>query len=267
MRPPLAATADVFRREFPDVSGRAARDTTFATRQGQVKKLGIMIAMLGACRSDVRREETWSDDDRTFYALGAVIARRVKHFAPAPAEQAIAKWAITDSVRGLPSPVPLDAQEERIRKLRELRRPMVAAAARVEGARALALAARQPNTVTTPTGVVRRSLSPGNGPSPGPNDKVRVRQETRLTNGALVTRRKSEVVDIATGIPCLKETLPTMKVGERVRITCSPAKAFGEAGAPPRVPGNAVIISTVELLEILEPGAATATTTVARGAP
>ena len=227
-----------------------------------VAMVSFVAAASGACRGDARRQATWSDDDSAFYALGTVVARRAKHFAPTPQEAAIVKRAITDSVRGLPVPVSLDAEEEQLKKLAEGRRPMVAAAERVEGERALAHAAGQPNAVTTPTGVVRRSLSPGNGRSPGPSDKVRVRQEGRLINGALVTRRKPEIVDIASTMPCLKETLPTMKVGETVRITCPASQAFGETGAPPQIPANAVIISTVELLEIVEPGGA-----AERGAP
>ena len=218
-----------------------------------------LVSLLGAapgCRGNVQRQETWSDDDRAFYVLGTVVARRVKHFAPTAAELVIVKRAIADAIGGRPLAVSLEAEEDHLKKLAEARLPAVAAATRVEGERALARAAREPNAVTTPTGVVRRLLSPGTGPSPGPRDQVRVRHEGRLTTGALVTSRKPEVVDVATAIPCLKQTLPTMKVGEKVRLTCPAAQAFGEAGAPPRVPGHAVIISTLELLEILEPGAA-----------
>lgn len=213
----------------------------------------LLVAAAGACRRDPRAEPTWSDDDRSFYALGTVVARRAKHFAPTSSELPIVKRAIADSIRGLPLLVSLNAEEDRLQKLVDLRRPMVAVADRLEGERTLARAARQPNAVTTATGIVRASLSPGTGPSPGPNDKVRVRHEGRLTNGALITRRKPEIMNVAACMPCLRETLPTMKVGEVVRLTCPASKAYGESGMPPRVPGNAVIVSTVELLEVLPP--------------
>ena len=235
-------------------------------RHGHTRIVATLVflaaAASGACHGAVQREETWSDDDRTFYALGTVVARRAKHFAPTAPELAIVKRAITDSIRGLPLPVSVEAQDESLKRLAEQRLPLVAAAGRADGERALARAAREPNAVITSTGVVRRSLSAGNGRAPRPNDRVRVRHEERLTNGALVTSRKPQLIDIATSIPCLKDTLPTMKVGEKVRLTCPAAQAFGEVGAPPQIPANAVIISTVELLEIVEPG-----TAAARGAP
>lgn len=229
--------------------------------------VALLVAGASACRGDVRREETWSDDDRTFYALGAILARRASHFAPSQAELAIVKRAVADTIRGLPAPVSTEAQQNQVEKLAALRLPRVAAAARVEGERALARAALQPNAVTTSTGVVRRTLSAGTGPSPDPSSKVRMRHETRLPNGALLIGRKPEVVDIAASIPCLKETLPTMKVGETVRVTCPAAQAFGEAGQPPRIPPSAVLISTVELLEIVKPDAVVDPAVVARGKP
>src|SRR5262245_27508969 len=99
--------------------------------------LVLLLAAASACRRDVGGEETWSDDDRTFYALGAMIARRAKHFAPSPSELAIVKRAVVDTIRGLPAPVAVDSQEEQLQKLSELRLPKVAAVARVEGERAL----------------------------------------------------------------------------------------------------------------------------------
>jgi hypothetical protein len=110
---------------------------------------------------------TSSDDDRTFYALGTVVARRAKHFAPTAPELAIVKRAITDSIRGLPLPVSVEAQDESPKRLAEQRLPLVAAAGRADGERALVRAAREPNAVITSTGVVRRSLSAGNGRAPG----------------------------------------------------------------------------------------------------
>ncbi|KRZ50427.1 Adenylosuccinate lyase [Trichinella nativa] len=42
--------------------------------------------------------------------------------------------------------------------------------------------------------------------------------------------------------------VPTMKQGEICKITCSPKYAYGEAGAPPKIPENATLIFEIELL-------------------
>ena len=45
-----------------------------------------------------------------------------------------------------------------------------------------------------------------------------------------------------------ERAVPTMRQGERARLRFAPAYAFGEAGAPPKIPPNATIDCTLELL-------------------
>ena len=42
-----------------------------------------------------------------------------------------------------------------------------------------------------------------------------------------------------------------MKVGGIRRVRVSPHLAYGEAGVPPLIPGNAALVFEVELLEIV----------------
>jgi len=51
-------------------------------------------------------------------------------------------------------------------------------------------------------------------------------------------------------IPGWEEGLIGMKVGEKKRLVVPPAKAYGENGVPPVIPGNATLIFDVEMLKI-----------------
>jgi FKBP-type peptidyl-prolyl cis-trans isomerase FkpA len=53
-------------------------------------------------------------------------------------------------------------------------------------------------------------------------------------------------------IPCWREGVAKMKVGGKARLVCPPSIAYGDRGAPPRIPGGAVLSFEVELLEIVE---------------
>lgn len=44
----------------------------------------------------------------------------------------------------------------------------------------------------------------------------------------------------------------SMKVGEKCELHCEPSYAYGEAGAPPTIPSNAVLLFEVELLDFEE---------------
>jgi FKBP-type peptidyl-prolyl cis-trans isomerase FkpA len=43
-----------------------------------------------------------------------------------------------------------------------------------------------------------------------------------------------------------------MKVGEKATLTCPSDTAYGEAGRPPVIPGGAVLIFDVELLDVMK---------------
>ena len=42
----------------------------------------------------------------------------------------------------------------------------------------------------------------------------------------------------------------SMTLGEKAELTISPENAYGAMGSPPKIPGNATLIFTVELISI-----------------
>lgn len=49
-------------------------------------------------------------------------------------------------------------------------------------------------------------------------------------------------------IPCWTEGLAGQTVGSRVLLVCPPDQAYGEAGQPPSIPGNATLVFVVDIL-------------------
>ncbi len=43
-----------------------------------------------------------------------------------------------------------------------------------------------------------------------------------------------------------------MKVGGKAQLTCPSKIAYGDQGRPPKIPGGAVLVFEVELLEIVK---------------
>jgi FKBP-type peptidyl-prolyl cis-trans isomerase len=41
-----------------------------------------------------------------------------------------------------------------------------------------------------------------------------------------------------------------MKIGGKRRLTIPPEKGYGKSGAPPTIPGNAILIFDVTLLDV-----------------
>lgn len=128
------------------------------------------------------------------------------------------------------------------------------AAAGADDAAALAAAAKAKGAVTTPSGVIYQSLKDGSGASPAATDTVKVNYrgtfldgrefDSSAKNGGPVSFPLNKV------IKCWTEGVQLMKVGGKSRLVCPSNIAYGDAGAPPDIPGGATLVFEIELLGI-----------------
>ena len=112
-----------------------------------------------------------------------------------------------------------------------------------------------PPPVTTPSGLVYRSLREGSGRSPAPTDTVRVHYRGMLADGrefdSSYARNEPAEFPLDRVIKCWTEGVQMMKPGGKARLVCPPAIAYGERGAGNGVvPPNATLLFEVELLGI-----------------
>lgn len=119
---------------------------------------------------------------------------------------------------------------------------------------ALASAAKEPGAVTTPSGLVYRSLKDGAGASPTATDTVKVNYRGTFPDGREFdsSYKRNEPAQFPLGgvIPCWTEGVQRMKVGGKAKLTCPAAIAYGSRGAGGSIPPNATLHFEVELLEI-----------------
>jgi FKBP-type peptidyl-prolyl cis-trans isomerase FkpA len=150
--------------------------------------------------------------------------------------------------------VDLQVYGPRVQQLAQTRVAAGAKAAQAQGQQFLDKAAQEQGSVKTPSGIVYTTLKPGTGASPARTDTVRVHYRGTLTNGtefdSSIKRGQPAEFALNGVIPCWTEGVQKMKVGEKARLVCPSALAYGERGAPPDIPGNSTLIFEVELLEI-----------------
>jgi FKBP-type peptidyl-prolyl cis-trans isomerase FkpA len=120
----------------------------------------------------------------------------------------------------------------------------------------LAAAARADGAIRTDTGLVYTVLTPGTGPSPSATDVVRVHYHGTLPDGRVfdssVDRGQPASFGLDQVIPCWTEGVQRMRVGEKARLVCPAALAYGDRGAGPIPPGSPLAFE-VELLGIGDP--------------
>jgi FKBP-type peptidyl-prolyl cis-trans isomerase FkpA len=115
-------------------------------------------------------------------------------------------------------------------------------------------AAKEPNAVSTASGMVYRSLKDGTGASPKASDTVKVHYRGTLPDGKEFdsSYKRNEAIEfpLSRVIPCWTEGVQLMKVGGKAKLTCPPATAYGDRGAGNVIPPKATLLFEVELLAI-----------------
>ena len=162
---------------------------------------------------------------------------------------------------------------DKIKKEMEIREKAEADAAKVMGEHYLRENKEKPGVQVSVSGLQYKVIKEGTGKQPGVHDRVKCNYEGRLTDGTIFdTTYKSNVrvLNEEAGqvalekeghpvtflldqvIPGWTEGVHMMKEGAIYEFTIPAKLAYGDRGVPGRIPGNSVLIFTVELLEVVK---------------
>ncbi len=240
----------------------------------RVYALLLGVALVGAgCRQDKTTTaaataspspQTLSDDEKAVYALGAAMgeqaSRQLTPLKLTPAEMEVFKKGLAASLAGQKPEYALEQYGSRLQARAAAGASAAAADAKQKGAAFQAQAAQEPGAVKTASGLVFKSLRPGNGRSPKPTDVVQVNYRGTLMDGtefdASAKHGGPAVFPLNQVIPCWTEGVGRMKPGEQARLVCPSEIAYGDNGQPPAIPPGATLVFEVELLGIQAPQAA-----------
>ena len=108
--------------------------------------------------------------------------------------------------------------------------------------------------VPAPDGIQIRRYNKTDGESPEKKDRVVVHYEGKLEDGRVFDSSSRTgnpaVFSLKKVVPCWKEALTRLHVGEKARVTCPPDTAYGAKGAPPKVPPFETLTFEIELVGI-----------------
>ncbi|MBK5274551.1 MAG: FKBP-type peptidyl-prolyl cis-trans isomerase [Desulfuromonadales bacterium] len=195
-----------------------------------------------------------TEEQKTLYAVGLVIARQLSLFNLTPAEFEIVKQGLADAVAGKTPEVQLTAYNDKIQELARARRKAVGEKSAGVNKEFLEKAAAEKGAVKTASGLVYLSLKEGTGATPGPKETVTVNYRGTLPDGKEFdsSYKRGKPLDLRMDgvIKCWTEGLQKMKVGGKAKLVCPAAIAYGDAGAGELILPGATLAFEVELLEI-----------------
>ena len=190
-----------------------------------------------------------TDDEKTVYALGLMMARALSQYDLTPAELELVKKAVSDAAAGkpaLPSPETWGPKIDALGKARNAK----------SSAAYLAKCAAEPGAVKTESGMVYREVRAGTGASPKATDTVKVNYRGTLVNGtefdSSYKRNEPAQFPLNGVIKCWTEGVQRMKVGGKSTLVCPSDLAYGDQGRP-SIPGGATLVFDIELLDIVAP--------------
>ncbi|MEN8182843.1 MAG: FKBP-type peptidyl-prolyl cis-trans isomerase [Myxococcota bacterium] len=194
-----------------------------------------------------------TDDQKTIYVLGAMLARQVAQFQLSEQEVEILSVGIADALAEREPQVDIETYGPKIDGLVKSR---LAATASEESGASMAFvtaAASEAGARTTDSGLVYRETLAGSGENPSATDKVRVHYHGTLRDGTVfdssVDRGVPAEFALNRVIPCWTEALQLMKPGGKATIICPADIAYGDRGQGQIKPGAALRFD-VELIEV-----------------
>jgi len=216
----------------------------------------VLLLVTGAPGVSAAQPELKTEEQKTLYALGLVLAQNLASFALSPADLEIVKAGLADGVANKEKKVDLQAYGPKIQELQKTRVIAASVPERKAGQAFVDKAAAEKGAVKTPSGAIVTTLKPGTGATPAASDKVKVHYQGTLTDGTVfdssIQRGEPITFPLNGVIKCWTEGVQQMKVGGKSRLVCPADSAYGDRGAPPKIKPGATLVFEVELLEIVK---------------
>jgi FKBP-type peptidyl-prolyl cis-trans isomerase FkpA len=203
--------------------------------------------------------ELKTDDEKTLYAMGMVMARQLSGLGLSEADMEMIKLGMTDEALNKTRKVKLEEFGPKIQAFAQGRAGAMAAKEKQASEAFLAKAATEPGAQKKPSGLVYTEVAAGTGPNPTATDAVKVHYTGKPIDGTVfdssVKRGQPAEFTLGGVIPCWQEGVALMKKGGKARLVCPSGIAYGDAGSPPQIKPGATLVFDVELLDITKPSA------------
>ena len=215
----------------------------------------VSALVLTSCsKNDPKKIELKSEDDKTFYAMGYMLGGNLQRLSLTDAEIASLYKGISMAAKNEKSEVDMAKYQNRIQEVFKARMDKVAQKEKDAGKAYLENFVSKEGATKTASGLAYKVIKEGTGATPSAEDIVEVHYHGTLIDGTVfdssVERGKTISFPLNRVIKGWTEGLQTMKEGGKSKFVIPADLAYGEAGAPPKIPGGATLIFEVELFKV-----------------
>lgn len=196
-----------------------------------------------------------TEDDKTFYAMGFMLGANLQRLNLNDAELAALYKGIVNSAKNEKPEVEMAIYQPKIQQMFKTRMEAVAKKQKESGQSYIDdYLKKNKDAKKLDSGLVVHTLKEGTGKQPKETDTVEVHYHGTLTDGTVfdssVDRGKKITFPLNRVIKGWTEGLQQVKEGGKVRLVIPAELAYGENGAPPKIPGGATLVFEVELFQV-----------------
>lgn len=194
-----------------------------------------------------------SDDEKVFYTVGNMFGSRLANLSLTDSELSSLVQGVRDSATGQKAKVDIAKFQPQVQKVFRARMQKNSEKVKVNGTAFLEKFIAD-GAKKTASGLAYKVIKEGNGKAPKADDLVEVHYHGTLIDGTVfdssVDRGTKVTFPLNRVIKGWTEGLQLIKEGGKVKLVIPASLAYGDAGAPPKIPGGATLVFDVELFQI-----------------
>ena len=222
-----------------------------------MKMLLVCTMLLGLIVSfgcNQKKVELKTDEDKTFYVVGHMFGKRLNNLELGDKELDAIAQGLRDSAKGIKPSFEIAKYQSKVQQMFRKRMSKGSQKEKDSGIAYLEKFSKEDGVKKTKSGLAYKIIKPGSGKQPKETDTVEVHYHGTLINGTVfdssVDRGKKVSFPLNRVIKGWTEGLQLIKLGGKVRLVIPSELAYGDVGAPPKIPGGSTLIFDVELFTI-----------------
>ncbi|HLE10878.1 MAG: hypothetical protein A2504_12035 [Bdellovibrionales bacterium RIFOXYD12_FULL_39_22] len=202
-----------------------------------------------------KKAEIKSEEDKTFYVVGHMFGGRLANLKLNEKEVAAINLGLADAAAGVKPAFDVNSYQPKVQQMFRDRMSQGSQSEKDKGKKFIEeFLKKEAGSVQTASGLVYKVITPGTGKNPKETDTVEVHYHGTLIDGTVfdssVDRGQKVEFPLNRVIKGWTEGLQLVKEGGKIKLVIPSDLAYGDAGAPDKIPGGATLLFEVELFKI-----------------
>lgn len=197
-----------------------------------------------------------TDDDKALYSMGAMFGSRLTGLRLTEGEMDTLIQGLVDAASGKQSKVKVEDYQLKARNLFTERWKVNADITKKEGGEFIEKFVKNEQATKTESGLAYKIIEAGSEAKPSSTDVVEVHYKGTLTDGTVFDssyeRNEKITFPLNRVIRGWTEGLQLIGEGGKIKLVIPSDLAYGDQGAPPKIPGGATLVFEIELFKIVK---------------